>query len=180
MSDKLKRGRKITHGMTKTQIYKLWSGMISRCHSEKNKAYSDYGGRGIYVCEAWRNSFINFYRDMGEMPKSKMLDRIDNDGPYSKENCRWSTAKASANNRRNTVYVTINGATKTLHEWIDFYGLNGATIRRRIYVQKWSHVDAITKPINHSMYLNRFKKFDPPAEGDSLPTRSELPIKEKA
>jgi len=80
------------HGMSGTPTYKIWAGILSRCYNAKVKIYKYYGGRGIKVCASWLD-FINFYEDMGERPNNLQLDRINNDGDYSKDNCRWVTAK---------------------------------------------------------------------------------------
>lgn len=122
------RQRATKHGMSKTNIYNIWSSMIERCHTTPHK---NYGLRGIVVCDRWRTSFENFYADMGDRPSLKhSIDRIDNNGPYSPENCRWATRAQQHRNTRQNVYITVNGETKVLSDWMKHYGLNRSSVYR--------------------------------------------------
>jgi hypothetical protein len=125
------------HGQSKingkpSPTYLSWVSMRQRCYNKNHCAYKNYGGRGIMVCDEWNNNFGNFFSDMGERPEGKSLDRIDNDGNYNKENCKWSTQKEQSNNTRSNTYVTINGETKRLSKWSNLFGINRATINARI------------------------------------------------
>ena len=91
---------KIIHGMHKHPLFKTWISMRARCYKKWCTSYPNYGGRGITVCERWRNSFPNFLADMGERPPGHSIDRIDNDGNYEPSNCRWATPKQQTNNQR--------------------------------------------------------------------------------
>src|ERR1700744_2357780 len=95
-----------THGLTGTPEFDTWVGMRQRCNNPDNDRYKDWGGRGIKVCDRWQESFENFYEDMGPKPfPNAELDREDNDGHYSKQNCRWSNRKEQCNNRRSNVIL---------------------------------------------------------------------------
>lgn len=87
------------HGMSRTPTYKTWVKIKQRCLNPNNSRFKDYGGRGIKVCDHWMK-FENFYKNMGDKPEGKSIDRINNDGDYEPKNCKWSTAKQQAENRR--------------------------------------------------------------------------------
>lgn len=107
--------------------------MINRCHNTENKSYSRYGERGIYVCKRWRNSFKSFLKDMGERPSKKhSIDRIDNKGPYSPENCRWATTQQQANNTRKNRIICVDGQEMTLAQASRKYGINVGTLYSRL------------------------------------------------
>ena len=111
-----------------------WTSMIQRCFNKRHRAYARYGGRGICVCQSWRNSFDAFFRDMGLKPQigRYSLDRIDNDGNYEPSNCRWATASQQNNNTSVTVSLTAFGRIQTLTEWSKERGLSKDTIRQRL------------------------------------------------
>lgn len=116
---------------TKNPLHWTWKGMIDRCYSPNLKPYKDYGGRGITVCDRWRESFHAFVEDMGERPDGMTLDRRDNDLGYSPENCRWATHKEQQRNRRLTIRLEIEGQSYLLIELAEFAGLKADTIKAR-------------------------------------------------
>ena len=106
------------HGLRHLAEYSNWRNMITRCYNSKHSHYDDYGGRGITVCDEWKESFEAFLRDMGTRPSPiHSIDRLDNDKGYSKENCRWATLVEQANNKRNNLICEFDGEKKTLSEW---------------------------------------------------------------
>lgn len=123
---------KVKHGKRGTRIYSIWRNMKDRCFNKNEKAYPRYGGRGITVCEEWKE-FLQFYDwSMSHGYADDLtLDRINNDGNYEPENCRWATMKEQANNRRNNSCLTYNGETKTLSEWADYIGIPYSRLEHR-------------------------------------------------
>ena len=118
-------------------FYRSWDGMMKRCNDPKTTRYERWGGRGIKVCDEWKD-FQNFYTDMiNSYTPGLSIDRIDNDGDYSRENCRWSTPREQAMNRSSNRHITHNGVTKTMIEWSELAECKYSTFRQRLYVYKW-------------------------------------------
>jgi hypothetical protein len=119
--------RKILRECPRARARMLWNNMRQRCENPNSTTYYAYGARGITVCERWR-SFDNFYADMGPRPGGMSLDRIDNGGPYSPENCRWASAKDQCSNTRKNRFVLFNGNKITLSEFSRQAGINRTTV----------------------------------------------------
>ena len=136
-----------THGMSETSEYSTWCEMKKRCFNANNKRYKDYGGKGVTVCDRWKNSFENFFADMGKKPSSDYsIDRIDNDGNYSAENCKWATPKEQANNRNSNRLITIACVTLTIAQWSKEMGFGYSVIGDRLK-SGWSERDAVLIPV---------------------------------
>lgn len=120
------------HNGSDTRLYEIWSGMRKRCRNPRYKSYKNYGGRGIFVCERWDVSFAAFRDDMGDPPVGMTLDRINNDGPYSPENCRWATKKQQANNTRTNRRISFQGETLHLNEWATRLNMAPSTLCMRL------------------------------------------------
>ena len=131
------------HGMSYSKEHSTWSKIKSRCNNPKNKAFKNYGGRGIKVCKRWQKSFILFLKDMGMAPTRKhSIDRIDNNGDYRPGNCRWATAKEQGNNTRLNHLIEFKGQKKTLMEWSEIIGFHYKRAHKRIFAG-WDFEDVI-------------------------------------
>lgn len=132
--------RNTTHGLSRdhARSYRTWKDIRARCNNPNNSDYKDYGGRGIRVCKEW-DSFAQFFADMGDRPDGMSIDRIDVNGDYSKENCRWADAKTQANNKR-TSHVLPSG--RTLAQACEDHGMDHSKLRYRVAVG-YSEEDAV-------------------------------------
>jgi hypothetical protein len=110
--------------MDATPIYLIWVDMRRRCNQSQRPDYHRYGGRGIKVCDRWNDSFEAFFADMGDRPEGLSLERRDNNGPYSPENCYWADRKTQMRNSRSNRYVEINGQRMVFAEACEKYGVN--------------------------------------------------------
>lgn len=142
----------VTHGHTdkahnkRSPEYYTWIAIKARCERPTVVGYSNYGGRGIAVCDRWRDSFPNFLADMGPRPSPKhSIDRIDVNGPYEPANCRWATQSEQCNNKRHNQRRTHNGQTMTLSQWSVKTGIHRATLEGRLR-RGWSVQAALEKP----------------------------------
>ena len=133
------------HGLHRTKEYSAWASMRSRCNNPNHKLYKYYGGRGITVCEKWKD-FLSFLKDMGLSPERHSLDRINNDGNYEPSNCRWASSGEHANNRRTVRKIAYNGKLYSLAEISHFHGIAPNTVNERLK-RGWSLEDAVTKPV---------------------------------
>lgn len=136
-----------THGMRHTKEYVAWSEMKQRCYNPNEPNYKNYGARGIKVCDSWLHSFENFYADMGKAPTGFSIDRVDVDGDYCKENCRWTDNKTQQYNKRNSVKITFDGITENLWYWSIKTGISVRNLYSRIHNLKWSAEKTLTTKV---------------------------------
>jgi hypothetical protein len=132
------------HGCSsiRTRGYGVWMELIQRCTNHNNKGYYKYGGRGIKVCDRWLK-FENFLADMGECPEDMSLERIDNDGDYCKENCKWATRHEQNRNKRNNVWVELNGERMIITDAIRILCIASATFYLYMKKHELTHQEAI-------------------------------------
>lgn len=144
---KSKRTRK--HGFGNgDRLFRIWSGMKSRCYSQNDRNYKRYGARGIRICDEWLKDFMSFreWSLKNGYAENLSIDRIDNDASYSPDNCRWCDKKAQSNNRRTNVIITYNGEKHTASEWSDIVGIKAATLVSR-KSHGWTDKECIEIPV---------------------------------
>jgi len=133
--DKINLAGHNKHLKSHTNLYNAWLGIKRRCYNPNDKSYSRWGGRGITVCDEWKNDFMSFYNWSIEngYEDGLTIDRIDNNGNYEPSNCRWASQKEQANNRRSNIDITIGNATKTLKEWCEIFELDYKMVNARYH-----------------------------------------------
>lgn len=134
-------GQPTKSGQSKT--YSCWSSMLARCRRRSDPRFSDYGGRGISVCDRWL-SFPNFLADMGEKPEGMSIERIDNDGDYCPDNCKWATRLEQQANTRLTRNLTYQGKTQSVSAWSRELNIDQATLSHRLNIFHWSIDEALS------------------------------------
>lgn len=140
--------RTLTHGDAASREHAIWRSMKNRCLNPKTPDFQWYGRRGIRVCDTWRNSYEAFVADMGRAPTPKhSIDRIDNDGDYSPENCRWATRREQGNNKRNNRKIEYGGQIYTLSELARKAGLKVTTLIMRLDQYHWPIEQAVEAPL---------------------------------
>lgn len=142
-----KRFRK--HGKSSSRLYSIWKGMIGRTERESQIKYCDYGGRNIKICEQWRGDFQNFnnWAISHGYQEGLTIDRIDTNGDYCPENCRWITMKEQNNNKRNNVMVEYKGEVLTLAQWGEKLGIKRDTLKARLHKLGWSVEKTFETPV---------------------------------
>lgn len=147
----LLRKLRTTHGMSKTRTFRIWSGIRERCHKPYSSRYQYYGARGIKLCDRWQK-FENFLADMGQAEQSQTIERINNNGDYSPENCIWASQKLQNNNKSNNRFLEYNGQRKTISQWADVIGIHQDILWKRLD-RGWSIKKSLTLPLQ----VNQFK-----------------------
>lgn len=142
----------ITHGMTGTRLLREWDAMKRRCYNKNYHRYADHGGRGITVCDEWKNdseAFCKWALENGYQDGLE-LERVDNDGNYCPENCKWATKREQANNKRSSIRVTIGGREQTLKQWCDEMNVDYKMVWQRVKKLGWdAHTALVTPKYSH-------------------------------
>lgn len=134
-----------THKQSGKRLYHIWQGIKARCYNSHNPRYDRYGGRGIVMCDEWRNDFAKFFEWALSNGYSENLtvDRIDNDKGYEPNNCRWVDVETQCNNRSTNINITIGNATKTLVQWCEIFELKYSTVIARYYANGFVSIDEL-------------------------------------
>ncbi len=138
---------RVKHGESRrSKEYTTWLSIVGRCHNPNNTSYDRYGGRGIRVCERWRANFSVFLADMGRRPNGHSIERMNNDGDYTPDNCKWIHSSLQGKNRSTTTQITLDGQTLCQADWCRKYGISSALFRNR-RKRGMDVVAALTTPV---------------------------------
>ena len=134
------------HSLQNTRLYAVWKHMKERCLNSNAPRFHNYGGRGITICDEWKNDFKTFYdwAIANGYREGLTIDRIDNNGNYEPSNCRWISNLEQQRNRSDNHFLTYNGETKTISEWSEITGINANTLHSRIVYRGWSVEKSLT------------------------------------
>lgn len=165
LSDNLRRGKSLSCGCLRVEraneakytarhnnerLYNIWQNIKIRCYNSNSKSYADYGGRGIIMCDEWKNDFSTFCEwalksgyDKSLSSNECSIDRIDSNGNYCPENCRWTDKFVQNSNKRNNILITIDGETCALKEWCRRFNANYKTVHSRIKYSNWDPIEAL-------------------------------------
>lgn len=141
--DKINLVKHHSHKQSGTRLYYSWQDMKKRCYNEGNSRYANYGGRGIKVCDEWKNDFTAFYQWAinNGYTETMTLDRINVDGDYEPNNCRWADVKTQCNNRTSNIKITIGNSTRTLTEWCEIFDVDYKKILARYHRNGFVSID---------------------------------------
>lgn len=146
----------LRHGMSGTPEYAAWKSIKTRCYDPNFIEYQHYGGRGIKVCDEWKDDFRAFYNHIGPRPGSGYsVDRIDNDGDYEPGNVKWSTKSEQHRNTRQNLIVTYRGESRPLVEWVEELGLNYSAVQQRLVKLGWPAERAFSTPVRKKRTAHR-------------------------
>lgn len=149
LARELFQGARDPLAISRQPLYAVWKAIWSRCTNPRNKAYKNYGERGVFVVDRWKDFWL-FVSDMGQKPlpgREYSIDRKDNDGPYSPDNCCWSDRLRQANNQRRTVVVDFGGESRPLQDWCRELGIPASTIKSRVFQQGMTYQEAFRKSL---------------------------------
>lgn len=148
-----------TYGLADTTEYAAWGAMKDRCSNKNNPSYNNYGGRGISFCDRW-NKFKEFFSDMGNKPSSEhSLDRIDNNGNYDPENCRWATRNEQGRNKRSIIFLEYHGVVLPQWQWSILSGIERRALDSRIRMG-WGMYEALNTPVGVRRATYKWKRDD--------------------
>lgn len=138
-----RRKQRAKQKVSGSRTYRIWQAMLNRCRHHKHPLWHRYGGRGISVCKRW-HSYEKFFQDMGKVPNGMSIDRIDNDGDYAPQNCRWATRHEQSRNMTTNRWLELNGKRQILADWAKELGMDQSSLRERL--EKMPLEEALTKP----------------------------------